>query len=76
MMQVSDVEGIALRGVAARKAGADYFDNPFLLHSAGDWTKAQTGAWMATCAAWWAGWLREDAGRTERIHRLLRIPSW
>lgn len=75
MMQPSDIEGIAQRGVAARKAGVDYFENPFLLQNiAADWS--QIGSWTTTCAAWWSGWRKEDEGRTERIHRLLKIRSW
>ncbi len=62
-MQKSDMEGIEARGVAARQAGKSFYENPFYFAS------GSLEEWFECCAAWSAGWLKEDAGRDEAIAR-------
>ena len=70
-MQQSDLDGIERSGALARTRCFSYFDNPWLLSdlSFGD-------AWDAAVGAWWAGWMREDAGRDTTIARLMHLRVW
>lgn len=69
-MQQSDLEGIFKRGVAARQAGASFYDNPFYFAS------GSLEEWSECCGAWSAGWIKEDAGRDEVLARRLLQKNW
>lgn len=57
------------RGRQARRMGMPYLGaNPFV----GDDSIEPLEAWTAKCMAWNAGWLEEDAGRSEIVKRILR----
>jgi hypothetical protein len=58
-------------GRMARRAGASFFENP--VHVQPPLGDDGFDAWVDDGAAWAAGWLHEDAGRTEAIQRLLRV---
>lgn len=66
--QASDLDGIARNGARARARGVGYFDNPHLL---ADPESVPLEDWLRLSSAWAAGWLKEDAGRTESVQRLL-----
>ena len=70
-MQQSDLDGIERSGVLARTRCWSYFDNPWLL---GDMPFGDE--WEAAVSAWWAGWMREDAGRDKAIAQLMRVRMW
>ena len=67
MLQQSDIEGVVRRGALARRMGEDYFDNPHF-HE-----QRPLDEFYPLASAWAAGWLEEDAGRDERIARLLAM---
>jgi len=71
--QASDLEGIARNGARARARGFGYFENPHLL---ADPDRVRLEELFVLASAWWAGWLKEDAGRTESIHRMLAQRFW
>lgn len=70
-MQQSDLEGIERSGALARSRSVSYFDNPWLICDLpfGD-------QWAAVVGAWWAGWMKEDAGRDKPVAQLMRVPMW
>jgi hypothetical protein len=70
-MQQSDLDGIERSGALARTRCFSYFDNPWLLSDLpyGD-------VWETAVSAWWAGWMREDAGRDRSLAQLMRLPMW
>jgi hypothetical protein len=55
----------------ARTQCFSYFDNPWLISDLpfGD-------TWQTAVSAWWAGWMREDAGRDKALARLMHMPMW
>jgi hypothetical protein len=59
------------RGANARRLTLPFFSNPF--HRRNDLPFEE---WVARCSAWSAGWIQEDAGRTESLKRLLRLRLW
>jgi len=70
-MQQSDLDGIERSGALARTQCFSYFDNPWLISDLpfGD-------TWQTAVSAWWAGWMREDAGRDKALARLMHMPMW
>lgn len=69
-MQQSDIDGIFARGVAARQAGKTFDENPFYFAS------GSLEEWFECCAAWSAGWVKEDAGRDHALAARLRQRVW
>lgn len=62
-------------GRQARRDRLDYFgDNPFAAGTPDTALEDWAGKWMA----WSAGWLEEDAGRTEsvRLHLRGEVPAY
>jgi hypothetical protein len=70
-MDDSELESIRRRGMTDRQTGVDYFANPHF-----DSTLLLLAGWIETCSAGTAGWLAEDAGRTERIRHLQHVLPW
>ena len=75
-MDSAELEAVRVSGVASRRAGAEYFDNPHHFISATVDTLQQWHEWEALCGAWYAGWLVEDAGRSVELHRIMHMRSW
>lgn len=75
-MQKSDLEGVVGRGVAARQAGASFYDNPFYFSTVPTDTPEGFDAWCQLSMAWSTGWLKEDAGRDPHMARMLTMRSW
>ena len=72
-MPKSDLEGLNRAGVAARIAGQSYYDNPMFFSTVQTDMPEQLLHWHDLCLACAAGWMREDAGRDEALHRVLRV---
>lgn len=68
----SDLEAWEARGAAIRKAGGDFFDNPFIREPE---RAADLEEWVARGAAWGSGWLREDAGRTPGVREAIEASA-
>jgi len=74
-MQQSDFDGFCQRGIEARQAGLSYFDNPFHFSEVPLNTDEQFREWTSICGAWSVGWLKEDAGRSVELVRILNRPG-